>query len=111
MVNSLTNSVVNHSVPVGERIQVDPAFYQSYTDFHSYQTLTTVPDLGIVEKLNFSFQFMWESVHFYTGLPWWATLLLVPFATRTLFFPLQVSVSGIQDKIAAMRPDIQQDHS
>jgi YidC/Oxa1 family membrane protein insertase len=46
-------------------------------------------------------------VHFYTGLPWWATLLIVPFVTRAVFFPMQIKVSKIQDKIVEMNPELQ----
>lgn len=52
------------------------------------------------------FQHVFEYVHVYTGLPWWATILGVTVATRLLMAPLYVSSSDTAARMARIKPEL-----
>lgn len=52
------------------------------------------------------FQHIFEYAHVYTGLPWWATILVVTLATRVFMFPLYTSSSDSSAKMARIKPEL-----
>lgn len=52
------------------------------------------------------FQHIFEYAHVYTGLPWWATILVVTIGTRLLMLPLYTSSSDATAKMAHIKPEL-----
>lgn len=49
-----------------------------------------------------------EYSHVYTGLPWWATIILTTAAVRSVMFPLYVKASINGAKMAKIKPELDQ---
>lgn len=52
------------------------------------------------------FQHIFELMHVYTGLPWWASIMCVTAAFRALLFPLYVKSSDHAARMSAIKPEL-----
>ena len=49
-------------------------------------------------------QTLLENVHFYTGLPWWASIAVATLTVRAVVFPLYLRSTDTSARMAAVRP-------
>ncbi|CAN3374898.1 hypothetical protein DIURU_002589 [Diutina rugosa] len=47
-----------------------------------------------------------EAAHVYTGLPWWATIVVATVAVRTVMFPLYAKASANAAKMMPVKPEL-----
>lgn len=52
------------------------------------------------------FQHIFELMHVYSGLPWWASIMAVTIAMRTLLFPLYLKASDHSAKMTVLKPEL-----
>ncbi|KNC23136.1 hypothetical protein FF38_01103, partial [Lucilia cuprina] len=53
------------------------------------------------------FQHVFEYVHVYTGLPWWATIIGVTVGVRSLMLPIYIKSAETNMKMAKIKPEIE----